>query len=509
MAMLTIVPPATVFWRYLSAKPLAVPGRIVEFGALLLGVVVTQFVVSYITQTNLFGLAAALYAPTPFLLWATVRFGAAGLSFTLLWATLLTIFTALAGHGPLGGTTADTVIGVQLLLTANAIPMVLMAGVLEQSRAEHAALEVSQQRYALATAAGGIGVWDFDVLSREVRVEGTLKATLGYEEEEIGGPLGAWEALIFPGDRADVLSRLEAVANGSATTFDAEFRLIHKDGSLRWLLSKGATTDTVDGKPARIRGTYTDITQQKEAARSLNEANEAVVRMGRIASMAEVGASIAHELNQPLAAISANATTGVRWIESGVNVGQLHEVLSDISRDSRRASTIVERTHRMFTNHPAQEAPMNLNDIVRTMLAVVDHRLRKLDVQVTVTLDEGLPPVVADPVQIQQVLLNLIVNAADAMHESGDRRSLGISTRRSKKHVVVSVRDTGKGLDSQTADRMFEPFYTTKSGGTGMGLAISRSIVDSHGGSLWAVANVDRGTTFRFKIPLPGNRASA
>jgi signal transduction histidine kinase len=164
----------------------------------------------------------------------------------------------------------------------------------------------------------------------------------------------------------------------------------------------------------------------------------------------------------------------------------------------------------MFTNHPAQEASMNLNDIVRTMLAVVDHRLRKLDVQVTVSLDEGLPPVVGDPVRIQQVLLNLIVNAADAMHnESGDRRSLWISTRRSKKHVVVSVRDTGKGLDSQTADRMFEPFYTTKSGGTGMGLTISRSIVDSHGGSLWAVANVDRGTTFRFKIPLPSYRASA
>lgn len=623
IATLAMVPSLVTLWHYLCSQPFRVPPRILEFCALLLGVVAVHFAVGYIQRTDILGVSAALFAPTPFLLWATVRFRTAGLAVALLWTTLLTVSTALAGQGPLaGGTPADAVVGVQLVLTANAIPMMLMAGVLEQGRIERRALidieqqnsailravpdvmflqtregvclrsflqttdprsrqlvptvglriqdtlpqelallfsrklatvtldtpsiveythtiqgvahrlearligvdaervltiirditerwqseqalRETQQRYALATAAGGIGVWDFDVRTNHVRVEGRLKAMLGYQLHEIGDQLHHWEALIFREDRQEVMSRLAVVSGGEASTFEAEFRMVHKNGSLRWIATRGAITDVADGKPARVRGTYTDTTQQKDAARSLSEANEAVVRMGRIAAMAEVSASIAHELKQPLAAITANAATGLRWIDAGVTDERVHEILRDLLDDSRRASDIVDRTKNLFLKQPSQEGQLLLNDVVRRTLDVAEPRLQSANVSVTLRLEEPLPTVLGDAVQIQQVLLNLVTNGMEAIQDVNDnRRSLRISTRQGKRHIVVSVRDTGRGFSSQEMTRVFEPFYTTKPSGTGMGLTISRSIIKKHGGRLWAVANVDRGATFRFTIPL-------
>jgi CheY-like chemotaxis protein len=182
----------------------------------------------------------------------------------------------------------------------------------------------------------------------------------------------------------------------------------------------------------------------------------------------------------------------------------VREVLNDILHDSRRAGQILERTQRLFRQQPAQPAPCNLNDVVREVVTVAMPRLRELDVRMTLALEPRLPNVHADAVQIQQVLFNLMMNGADAMHAvAGHMRHMRVSTRHGARHVVVSVRDSGTGLDRADASRVFEPFYTTKAGGSGMGLAISRSIVQSHGGALWAVSNGDRGSTFRFKIPIP------
>jgi C4-dicarboxylate-specific signal transduction histidine kinase len=286
-------------------------------------------------------------------------------------------------------------------------------------------------------------------------------------------------------------------------TLQAEFRMVHQDGSLRWIAVNGAVTDTVDGRPWRVRGTYTDITERKESARALAQAHDALVRTGRIAAMAACSASIAHELSQPLAAIATNASACLRWInatEPGPAV-RLRHALEDVLNDSRRATRIVTRTHAMFSNRPIQKQPLNLNEVVHDILDVVGERLDESRVEVRLAFDNR-PLVLADRVQMQQVLLNLVMNAIDAMIDSDYSRSLHVSTRRGRRHAIVSVRDTGKGLDANRTPELFEPFYTTKVDGTGMGLTIGRSIVSSHGGSLWAVANRDRGATFRFRIPL-------
>jgi nitrogen-specific signal transduction histidine kinase/CheY-like chemotaxis protein len=259
----------------------------------------------------------------------------------------------------------------------------------------------------------------------------------------------------------------------------------------------------VHGRPTRIVGTYVDVTEQKESTSALRQANDRLVRLGRTAVIGEVTASIAHELSQPLTAITMNVMVGLRTTNADLPA-PVREVLNDILHDSRRASEILERTRRLFRHQPVQPAPSNLNDVVREVITVAMPRLRELDVRMTLALEPRLPNVHADAVQIQQVLFNLMMNGADAMHAvAGHMRHMRISTRRGARHVVASVRDSGTGLDRADASRVFEPFYTTKAGGSGMGLAISRSIVESHGGALWAVSNADRGATFRFKIPIP------
>jgi signal transduction histidine kinase len=180
----------------------------------------------------------------------------------------------------------------------------------------------------------------------------------------------------------------------------------------------------------------------------------------------------------------------------------LREVLDDLVKDSLRAGEIVARTRDMFANQPVQKRALDLNEPIRDVLDIVRPRLRDYSIALEVDLDEGLPLVDADAIQIQQVLLNLVMNGVDAMQDVADRpRVLKIRSRRHRRGAVVSVRDTGEGIEPHAAGRVFDSFYTTKAGGVGMGLAISRSIVESHHGLMWVVPNSGGGATFRFMIP--------
>jgi PAS domain S-box-containing protein len=615
---LTLVPSFIALWHVLSERRRTGPRRLLEYGLLLIGVIAVQLATAKIGGLDVLGLSIALYAPAPFLVWATVRFGGPGLSFALVWTTLLAIDAASGGHGSLtGATPADTVIGVQLLIAANAIPMMLVAGLLEQNRSAHRALEEVElqnraildavpdslyilprdgasatspvvpqaaargarptallppelaeriadtigtaslespsvieftraedddirrfearfvalddrralavvrditdrwratnalreveQRYALATAASGVGVWELDVATQRLQIEGNLRAFLGYSHGDINDQLAAWMTVVHEADREDIESRFASLMSGRLTSIDVEFRAIRKDGATRWVSSKGAVVQTVDGNSSSILGTYADITERKEAARALAEANDAVVRTGRIVAVAEFSASIAHEIKQPLSAMALNAKACLLLLDAAGSFAEIRAALNDVVNESVRATEIINRTQALFTNHPMRRAPMHLNDAVRHMVEMALGRLHRSDIAVELRLDEALPAVLADAVQVHQVLLNLIINAIDAMSDvPQDRRVLRIGTRRGRHVAIVSVRDRGRGFASDEARRVFEPFYTTKATGIGMGLAISRSIVTNHGGRLWGVRNVDRGATFRFTLPLLG-----
>jgi PAS domain S-box-containing protein len=518
VASMTLVPSFVVAGQFLLATPTRVPRRLVEFGLLLLGIGAVHMATGYLPRADVLGLSVALYAPTPFLLWAIARFGASGMSLALLWTTVLTIVTASSGNSPFGADLSGaTVLGVQVFVGANAVLMMLIAGVLEAHRTEHARLvdvfhensvilsrlRATQQRYELATAAGGLGVWEFDVQNGGVHIEGNLKALLGYGDGDIEDTVEGWLRLVASADRADVQSRLTAFTTGATSSLDAEFQIVHRDGSLRWIAWKGAVVDGVGGAPTCLTGTYADVTERKQSERALRDATDALARKWRISAMSELSAALAHELNQPLTAIATNVTVCLRWIEGDAPADNLEGALRDVLHDSRRATHIVERMRAMFANAPIEAAPLNFNDVVRDIVEIARPRLRELQITLDVRLADSLPSVLADAVQMRQVLLNLIVNATEAMREPSDRcRLIRIRTRHIRNVAIVSVSDTGEGFQPDDRRRLFEPFYTTKTGGTGMGLAISRSIMESHGGSLHALGNVGDGATFRIKLPV-------
>ncbi len=516
VASMTLIPPLFVTGQFLLAPRAALPARWMEFVLLTLGIAGVHAATAFLTQGSVLGLSAALYAPLPFLLWAVVRFGASGLSFALLWTTLLTITTASRGEGPfVARLSADTVLGVDVFLSGSAVLMMLIAGLLEEQRTERrrlieaghennaimARLHETQQRYELATAAGGVGVWEWHMPDGALRVEGDLKRMLGYGDEEIRDDFAGWMQCIAPLDRDEIRARLDALASGAASTFEMEIRMVHRDGSLRWIDSKGATSSRTDGTPTHATGTYADITERKESERALRDATDALARTWRISAMTEMSAALAHELNQPLTAITTNTNACLRWIDSGTFTADLKGALKDVLQESRRASHIVESTRDMFASRPTEPERLNLNDVVRDILEIAQPRLRELHIALDLRLDARLPCVIGDAVQVRQVVLNLVLNAADAMREAPAHRRLSITSRHSRNVVRVNVRDTGRGFTPDDRLRLFEPFYTTKAGGVGMGLAISRSIVRRHDGSLHALTNAGDGATFRISMP--------
>jgi C4-dicarboxylate-specific signal transduction histidine kinase len=301
--------------------------------------------------------------------------------------------------------------------------------------------------------------------------------------------------------------RAIAHVQGATAGIEAELRLLHRDGSVRWFLTKGEITDRVNGRGLRMTGTYTDVTQRRRTERALKQANAALARRGRITALGELTAGIAHEVNQPLCAIVANANACLRWLETGAPDADLRGALNDVVEDSHRASEIIRRTRELFTNRPARKTALNLNHAIRDIVELGRLRLQRTDIVLDMTLDESLPLVSGDELQIQQVLLNLISNAEDAIR--GLKNGGGIIHVQSEPRsemALVSVCDTGKGFSRADGSRIFDPFYTTKPRGMGVGLAISRSIIKSHGGALWAASNPQGGATFSFTIPTLRDR---
>jgi PAS domain S-box-containing protein len=236
---------------------------------------------------------------------------------------------------------------------------------------------------------------------------------------------------------------------------------------------------------------------------ALRQAQVDLAHVSRVTTLGEMAASIAHEVDQPLSGVVINANACLRFLAGQTpNLGEVRDGLQAIARDGRRASDVIARIRALARGTPAEKAPLDINELIREVVVLAEGEARRTHARVRIELAEDLPRVVGDPVQLQQVVLNLLLNGLDAMSAVVDRpRELVVSTQpEAIDHVHVAVQDSGVGLDPQLAHRMFEAFYTTKRGGLGMGLSISRSIVEQHGGQLWAVPNDGAGTTFHFTV---------
>jgi PAS domain S-box-containing protein len=373
----------------------------------------------------------------------------------------------------------------------------------ERKRSE-TALGDSQVRYALATAAGGVGVWDWNIETNEIYTDPLLKVTLGYEDHEIGHRMEDWVRLIHPDDRAIAQERAADHTAGKAAAYEVELRMLHRDGTIRWFLARGSIVRRA-GMPVRVVGTSTDITERKKSEQALHEAQTELMRVSRLTSLGEFAASIAHEVSQPLTAIVMNAKTCLRWLAApSPDVNEIRAALWDVVDAGKRADEVIRRNRELFRHHTVSKAQLDVNQVIRETGVLAATRLHSSEVVLATKLAPSLPRIFADRVELQQVLLNLIMNGIDAMEgvDPGSRRIEIDSSLLNGGVVRVSVRDNGVGLAGVDMTRLFAPSYTTKANGTGVGLSISRSIVEAHGGHLWAEQNPDRGATFAFTLPV-------
>jgi C4-dicarboxylate-specific signal transduction histidine kinase len=257
--------------------------------------------------------------------------------------------------------------------------------------------------------------------------------------------------------------------------------------------------------------TNNDVTERKKTQESLAEAQADLTRVNRIMLVGEMTASIAHEISQPLTGVVSNAGTALRWLAATPpDLDEARHYLELIIRDGRRASDVITRIRGLVRKESQRADRVDINDAVVEVIALASAELEKNRVRVLTELAPDLPVVTADRVQLQQVLLNLIANAIEAMNDMADRsRELTIATGSvDAAEVFVEVRDTGPGLDANSTDALFHSFYSTKPNGTGMGLSISRSIVEAHGGHIEATSNQPYGARFRFSVPTEGVSAA-
>jgi len=285
--------------------------------------------------------------------------------------------------------------------------------------------------------------------------------------------------------------------------FDLVFRIVTARGRVKHVRSVAHLVERIAGRPLFI-GAIQDVTETKVAEQALDKARSELAHVARISALGALTASIAHEVNQPLSGIMTNAGTCLRMLDADPpNVDGARETARRTMRDGNRALDVITRLRALFTKKESPLDAMDLNEATREVIALSLNDLRRSRVMLRSELAEDVPPVIGDRVQLQQVILNLVLNAADSLREVDDRvRELTIrSERDAGDHVRVTVRDTGVGVDRESMDKLFDAFYTTKRGGMGIGLSVSRSIVERHHGRLWVEPNDGPGATFVFSIP--------
>jgi PAS domain S-box-containing protein len=284
--------------------------------------------------------------------------------------------------------------------------------------------------------------------------------------------------------------------------FAMEYRLRRHDGEFRWVLDLGVPRFNPDGFFAGYIGSCIDVTEQRRAEEQLRQAHTDLARVTRVAAMGELAAAIAHEVNQPLTAIITNGNFSLRQLERAIpDPDELRAAITEIVSDGTRASAVISRIRGLLMKGTVRRAHLDINEIVHDVTALLHNELIRNRISLRTDLVADLPRVDGDPVQLQQVLINLVMNAIEAMRTYTDgKREIVVRSAKNPDTVLVQVQDSGPGMEPGVADRIFEPFFTTKAEGIGMGLSISRSIIESHGGRLWAVAE-PQGALFEFTVP--------
>jgi PAS domain S-box-containing protein len=385
-----------------------------------------------------------------------------------------------------------------------AVNSALTKEVLQRQRAEEALLR-SEAYLAEAQRRTHTGSWACNVKTREILHSSDEHSRLyGYDPER-GIP--SFEELVqrmHPEDRPRVVEMAER-SNREGKDFEAHFRVVLPDGTTKYVYGVAHPVFTPSGGVREFVGILMDVTERRRADEErerLRQVEADLAHVTRITTMGELTASVAHEIKQPISAALTDARTCLRWLGRDVpDLPEACEAASRMVKDVTRAADIISRISLLFKKGAPQRELVDVSELVRDMIVLLRSEANRYSISIRTELAEDLPKVMADRVQLQQVLMNLMLNGIDAMKETAGRGELTIKSEARDGQLLISVCDTGVGLPPEQPEQIFKAFFTTKDNGTGMGLPISRSIIESHGGRLWAAGAPGRGATFQFTLP--------
>ena len=368
-------------------------------------------------------------------------------------------------------------------------------------RKTEAALRESELRLNLAADSADAGLWVLDLRTRVFWATEKARAVFGFPPDQVL-TLDRVKASVHPDDWPLVQGSIDRSVN-EGEPVNVEYRICHRDGRQRWIASRGRPFFKPAGEPERLLGLSMDITERKRAEMEAQELRGNMTHLTRVNTLGVLSGSLAHELNQPLGIILSNAQAAQELLQlSPPDVAEVQAILSDIVAADRRAGDVIERLRALLKRGQISLQPLSLNQVIEDVLQLMQADLIGRGVAVVRQLAPQLPLIAADRVQLQQVILNLILNGSEAMaaNPPGTRR-LHLQTTVQQGRVRVSVRDEGPGLP-EDVERLFQPFYSTKSQGLGLGLAICRSIITAHDGRLWGEPHSERGAVFLFELPV-------
>ena len=372
----------------------------------------------------------------------------------------------------------------------------------EEVHARTEELRLSEARWKRIFDNSAIGIAVTDLEGRFELANAAYQKLIGFTEQELAAKTYLDLTVdVFQTHNVALMTRL---LSGKRDQFNIEKQYRRKDGQLIWVRNNVSLLPGADGTPRNIMAIVEDISERKAAEESLQQTQTRLSHAAEVATAAELSASIAHELNQPLAGIVANASTCLRMLNADTpNVEGARQTAQRTLRDCKRASEVITRLRALFTKMRGTAESVDLNEAAQEVITLLLARFKKNRVALRAELANGLPPITGNRVQLQQVIMNLLQNALDAMNGVDDRRRLVVirTDQEQADGVRLSVQDSGVGFAPEAANKLFETFYTTKSEGMGVGLSVSRSIIEYHGGRLWAAPNDGPGATFSFSIP--------
>jgi len=507
MAQLTFTPAILtwLFWKPLPASRISVASAI-EASVLLAGLLVTTYLTYYSSSNLLNFVDSRFFLPIPFLYWAALRFGVAGASIAVPVLALFALNSDLLRQS-IHTLQQSVIFGVQppeevfilpRFLLLRGLPVYVVAGLVEQRYRMERSLRERETRFRSMANTSPVLLW---ITGTDKLCQFVNQSWLDFTGRPMEAELGrGWAEGIHPDDREHSIQTFEDAFH-ARRPFRMEYRLRHHSGQYRWIMDMGVPRFDTNNAFCGYVGSAIDITDQRQVQEHLAHLGQ----LERLAQLGELSASIAHELRQPLAAIWIHIGTIRLMLQaSGASLPNIEEVLADMEKDSKRADNIMVSVRDFVRKSEQAFESVDINMVVRSCRPLIASEGSRRNVKIEMDLADDLPPVQCIPTQIMQVILNLTTNAMDAMELTPRAdRALTLRTERRENAVFVSVLDRGHGIKPEDSEKLFKSFFTTRSGGMGLGLAIVSSILQAHNGRVWAENLAIGGAAFHFTLPVP------